>query len=351
VTEYYLEESNLHAFLSGLHRGPLYGTVTGEGRSRYEKLSDETMGQLSLRVPPPVESLKGFMFPAKERVALYPAGGSNAQIDVGVSEAGPQVIVGARACDLRALEILDAVFTEGDFVDPFYEKRRKCSVLVTIDCVDYADGCFCNLVGGQPYPTQGYDLNLSPITGGYLVSINSDQGKELVIEKAELFTEPAPEQLQERTALRKAAESALDRKNEEYKPKGDLKEAVRNLSTEQWSKMAAPCVECGSCTFVCPTCHCFLLYDQVVDETAGRSERQKTWDACVMANFSKMAGVGGLKATPRPELRNRFENRIRHKFEWMVENLDLVGCVGCGRCVEGCMGGSDIRDILEGIGS
>ena len=66
-----------------------------------------------------------------------------------------------------------------------------------------------------------------------------------------------------------------------------------------------------------------------------------------MANFAKMAGVDGIKPTPRPELRHRFENRVRHKFEWMLENLNVIGCVGCGRCEAACMGGSDMRKVFK----
>jgi len=347
VTEYYLDESKLEGFFGRLHRGPVYGTVHGEARSRYEKLTDETMGQLTFRARPPVESLKSFLFPVKERVAVYPSGESGSEIDVALTEAEPQIIAGARACDLRAMEVLDAVFTAGDFVDPFYKKRRECSVIVTTDCVEPGEGCFCNLVEGKPYPEKGFDLNFTPVTGGYVVTIGSETGKELVLEKANLFTEPKAEKLRDRTALRKTVWDTLERKNEKFRPKGDLKELVRRQPREAWAKIASSCVECGSCTFICPTCHCFLLYDQLVNDSPGKSERLKTWDSCVFADYAKMAGVGGMKPTPRPGLPSRLENRIRHKFEWMVENLDCIGCIGCGRCQEACMGGESIPEILK----
>lgn len=347
MTEYYLDESKLESFFSRLHRGPLYGTVYDEARSRFEKLTDEMAGQLAFRVRPPVESLKSFLFPVKERVAVYPSGEGAEEIDVGLTEAEPQIIAGARACDLRAMEILDAVFTAGDFVDPFYKKRRDCSVIITTDCVEPGEGCFCNLVEGKPYAEQGFDLNFAPVTGGYVVTIGSEAGKELILEKADLFTEPQEGKIKERTAQREAVRAALERKNEKFRTKRDIKELVFQQPREVWAKLSATCVECGSCNFICPTCHCFLLYDQLINDETGSSERLKTWDSCVFANYAKMAGVGGMKPTPRPELPNRLENRIRHKFEWMVENLDCIGCVGCGRCQEGCMGGGNIPEILK----
>jgi len=59
-----------------------------------------------------------------------------------------------------------------------------------------------------------------------------------------------------------------------------------------------------------------------------------------------MAGVGGMKATPRPELRQRFENRILHKFVWFPENMGCLGCVGCGRCTDACLGERDLRQLF-----
>ena len=91
----------------------------------------------------------------------------------------------------------------------------------------------------------------------------------------------------------------------------------------------------------------FFLFDQRGPGAGENFERHKTWDSCILANFAKMAGVGGLKPTPRPELRSRFENRLRHKFEWMVENLNVIGCVGCGRCEAACMGGSDVKALFK----
>ena len=350
MTEYFLNESDLPRFFKDMHRGPLYGTVIREGRSAFEKLPDEALERLALRVLPPVESLKSFLFPVKERVAVYPSGPDAPEPQAQLTETQPQMIVGLRACDLCALEILEKVFTEGDFTDPFFENRRKCSLFITTDCVEPAENCFCNLVGGEPFPRQGYGLNFSPVTDGYVLSIGTDAGKELVLEKADFFREATPEQLADRDERRHAVVARLKEMNGPFDPRRPLTELAGSLSKLQWNQLASGCVECGACNYVCPTCHCYLLYDQPADEPTGRHERLKTWDSCILANYAKMAGVGGMKATPRPELRGRFENRIRHKFEWMVENLDRLGCVGCGRCSEGCMSGSDVRGVIKELG-
>ena len=55
-------------------------------------------------------------------------------------------ILGARACDLEGLEIIDRVFTEDDFQDPFYIANREKVTIIGADCTDCGDNCFCNIV-------------------------------------------------------------------------------------------------------------------------------------------------------------------------------------------------------------
>ena len=71
---------------------------------------DET---LALREPRPAASPKAFLQPVRERVAVYSAAGVDA--DRSCPACGRRVLVGLRACDLKAVEYLDKVFREGDF--------------------------------------------------------------------------------------------------------------------------------------------------------------------------------------------------------------------------------------------
>jgi len=347
---YFISEDDVRSLLGGLDRGALYATVAAnEARSHFDRISADAVSRISLRCAPPVESAKSFLFPARERVAVYPGG--PAEPETGLSDETPQMILGLRACDLQAIEILDKVMLEGDFADPFYAERREHTLLFSTDCVRPAPACFCNLVGGQPYPDGGYDLNFSPVAGGYLVAIGSQVGKEIVLESAHSFREATAERLQERENVRDAAVRVLESQNARYKPRRPIEEALAGSDfAERWTRLAAACVECGACNFACPTCHCFLLYDQVVSGKVGLNERLKAWDSCFMASFAKMAGVGGVKVTPRPDLPRRFENRVRHKFQWFRQNVGRLGCVGCGRCSEACLGGRDIREVIRELG-
>ena len=117
-----------------------------------------------------------------------------------------------------------------------------------------------------------------------------------------------------------------------------------STGSPKWAKFAERCVECGACLYICPTCRCFLLYDQKGKRT---NERVMIWDGCYFPGYWRMAG--GL--TPKPRLTTRFENRFNCKFDYFVENYGVEACTGCGRCIEACMGKIDIRECLQELGS
>ena len=38
-----------------------------------------------------------------------------------------------------------------------------------------------------------------------------------------------------------------------------------------------------------------------------------------------------------------------HKFSYFPQNYGTLGCVGCGRCLDNCPAGVDIREIIQQI--
>jgi len=344
TTEQFLKKENLADFLTTLPSAPLFGTVITDENVTYENITSEQLDRIVLDAAPPVESVKGFFFPAKECVAVYP---NSSPSESFLNQDSTQTIIGARACDLAALKVLDKVFLEGEVSDPFYQKRRQNTFIITTECVAPAKYCFCNLLGGLPYAEQEFDVNLAPISSGFLISAGSEKGQDLLDRNKSILGTTSEKQQEERKRSREAAIEQLHNQNKYFeKPTNSPKKDKDQIFAEVL-KDASMCVECGACSYICPTCHCFLLFDHRGEANSTSFIREKSWDSCILANFAKMAGVDGMKPTPRPELRDRFENRVRHKFEWMIENLNVVGCVGCGRCEAACMGGSDIRKVVR----
>jgi len=340
---YVLNERDLPALFDGLPYKTIYGPVQEGETTALQRLTPEGWPSLALRGPRVVESPKSVLFPVKEKVAEYP--GEHALPE---PSAAQSLYLGARACDLEAVRILDQIFLEGDFRDPFYAARRSSTVFASVDCVNFAPTCFCTLLGGKPFVEQAADLNLTPIDGAFVVEVVSDAGKEIALAGSQLLEEATPEQASQRDAVRSKAHAALSEQNEQFALPEQLPQIIEQaLQTDEVLSLVNCCVECGGCSFVCPTCHCFQLYDQLSDAPGEGAERVKAWDSCVYGSFARMAGVGGMKATPSPDLQSRFLNRIQHKFIWMYENLQRIGCVGCGRCMETCLGGSDLREVLS----
>jgi ferredoxin len=103
---------------------------------------------------------------------------------------------------------------------------------------------------------------------------------------------------------------------------------------------AGGCIECQACTRVCPTCHCFYLYD---DKQKDYFTKMKIWDSCMRFGYAAVAGG----ANPNKVLGERMKHRLMHKFVNFLDRYGVNMCVGCGRCVDADAGGMDLREILK----
>ncbi len=318
--------------------GSLYANVEDEdGGVHFERLPLDQLTRIFLGKARAVENCKAFFFPPRSKVAVYPSSAPDAEITAPLT-----TVLGLRACGLKALQIQDKVFLE-DEVDPFYQARRENSIIITCDCTEPWDTCFCTEVGYRPHPEGGFDLNLCPLDGHILVELGSSKGEALVTEHRDLFTDPERSLLDQRDEQRKAVQQHVRKANAGFNIAAPFQKTVQNqLSETLWAQVgvAYSCVECGACTHVCPTCRCFLLVDQKSQDLV---ERIQVWDVCFYPGYWRMAG----NLSPKPKLLNRFQNRFSCKFDYFVQNYESIACTGCGRCIQACMGKIDIRQCLS----
>ncbi len=277
---------------------------------------------------------KEFLFPVRELAAVFPE-------PLELQDIKPFAVFGLKDCDLRSIEILDKVFTEEDFEDPFYVERRHKMFIISSDCSDPGQSCFCSVLGGRPFANEGFDLNLSQVSGGFIVEVGSAKGKDFVQANAQLFSQAGPDALAEREKNRAEAQKQLEQINAELKldaPVNDIVESSQD--SEVYDAQARACVECQACTRVCPTCHCFYLYDTKQKDYFGKL---KMWDSCMRMTYAQVAGG----ANPRKRLGERLRHRFMHKFSYFLERYGMDMCVGCGRCVDAEAGEVDIREVLK----
>jgi sulfhydrogenase subunit beta (sulfur reductase) len=282
------------------------------------------------------ESPKPVFFPSGRVLVRWTASGPRAG-----SPPRPCLVLGAKACDVEALHILDHVLMRHEYREPGWCAARERNLVITGDCTACAPSCFCTMLGGAPHPSAHFDLNLSPVAGGYLIESGSSEGAALLERHAGLFREATEVEVEARDARRSSVEAQVREQNRRFAVQASFEELVeRNVKTRIWGRLAATCVECNACNMVCPTCHCFMLLDR---PTADGAERVSLWDSCFQAGYARMAGGG----TPRLQLTERFRNHYYHKFVGFPRNWGITACTGCGRCVDACMGRIDKRECLH----
>lgn len=278
--------------------------------------------EISLNQVNTKKSVKEYFFAECETVCKYKIEKKDVKLEDVEKVSVPTVIFGSRPCDAASLPILDEVF-KWDYEDKFYFDRREATTIVSISCLDCAEDCFCTAVESDPGNTAGSDLLFTNIGDGkFLVEVITEKGKKLVDSMSGFFEEGSGDK-----------DSALKKVREKLGKKFELTEVKKwldeNFYSEFWKNRFNICIGCGTCTFLCPTCHCFDIQDETTP-TTGR--RVKNWDACQFKLFTLHASGHN----PRNYQYERQRQRIMHKFKYYKDKFNKTLCVGCGRCITYC---------------
>ena len=279
------------------------------------------------------ENIKHFFFPSRDTVARFP---KDEAIQV-----QKRYLFGVKNCDLRGIDVYDRVFVGWEPVDPLYKERRDKTIVISADCPDPEDSCFCNLLGLNPYVEGLSDLNFTIVPNGLLFDAFTKKGEAILDAHKNLFTEAKEEDKKQRAMIRDKAVKKLDTINSKAFKK-DLSARVASADKERIRDARDECVECHACLHGCPTCYCFLLSDYKKGKDI---ERVRLWDACYYAAYARVGGG----ANPRSRIDERFWNRFQCKFEFFFKYENMYACSGCGRCLLGCSAKIDIREILWNV--
>ena len=98
---------------------------------------------------------------------------------------------------------------------------------------------------------------------------------------------------------------------------------------------------CGICTFLCPTCYCFDINDEL---SGGCGARFRSLDSCSFPIYTRMP-----MENPRTEKWRRVRNKVCHKYEFYPMSFDVIACTGCGRCIRLCPVNWDITQTLSSL--
>jgi ferredoxin len=315
-----------NALVSLLEGFAVYAPLAYNGNQDYSLVRPEDIDQIVYNTPKPTTPLKSFFLPVKENVVKEIAGFPR------------RIILGIPSCDLAALDMLDAMYLEEPYIDPYYRQKRENTILIGTDCHSLLDQCHCNVYGIQPYPYKNHDISVSIQDDKVYLAINSEKGKGLVndfIAEGGL-QECSDGDVKEIMQVRNRIKDSLIELNKRIPDTSMTSSFIRNSQKDIWQKYSASCVACGACATICPTCTCFLLVDRP------EFEKVRQMDTCQYPAFERVAAG----EDPLKESYIRFRNRYLCKYVWKPDRFESTACTGCGRCIEACIGGINKNELF-----
>lgn len=336
MEEKIIDKSEIGPFLDKLkENNQVIAPALRDGEIAFDRIdsADEVVLEFSntKRVP------KDIFFPQEEVMFAYSRTESGTEIKEPILEADV-VLFGVRPCDARSFLLLDMVFDSDDYKDVYYIKRRAGARTIGLACTSPRQTCFCTTVGGGPFNHDGMDLLLVDLGDKYLAEAVTDYGEELI----DGFPVATDADKQKRDNVRENAEKSMRPVVADLEGLKDKLDAM--YEADFWdAAWHLKCIGCATCTYLCPTCHCFDIYEEEESDSSGY--RLRLWDSCAFSLFT----LHTSGHNPRPSTKERTRQRIMHKFNYFVHNYGAFACVGCGRCVQNCPVNLDIRDVLDSI--
>jgi ferredoxin len=315
----------------------LFGPVKEKEFHSFKPLTNGAQPDLSClntRLSP-----KAIIYPQSEVMFDYSLDESRAdhhQLNETSKDYSPKAVIGIRPCDAKAFVLVRLNFDNPDYQDPYWLRAYESTTFIGLGCTDPCSACFCTSAGCGPYHEEGLDVLLADAGDHYLAKVLTDKG-DAFMAAAGLKTAAAKKADTTIDTMRQAAEAKIT----SFVPTDNLRSLPNNdlYNATFWEDVSFSCINCGTCTYSCPTCWCF----DIQDETRGRSGvRMKNWDSCMYPLFT----LHGTGHNPRGTKLQRVRQRFMHKLKYFVDKYDRgIQCVGCGRCVRLCPVNIDIRRV------
>ena len=263
-------------------------------------------------------SAKSVVFPKVEVLFSYTKTEEGIELKDSIADIPETIVWGLRPCDGSAFSYMTEFFLREN-PDTYYAARKEKTTLIAVSCPKADDACFCTSVDLNPGSTSGSDILLTFMGEDTYVEVMTEKGKAVVDISVSLFT-VSEEKDKEEYLAKIDVKFSMD----------EIKEKIKNAyDSAEWKNVSMGCFGCGACAFSCPTCTCFDIQDE---GTQNKGQRLRCWDSCGFGLFTKHSSGHN----PKTNQTERRRQRLMHKFKYSVENLGIVSCVGCGRCIRVC---------------
>jgi anaerobic sulfite reductase subunit A len=198
--------------------------------------------------------------------------------------------------------------------DYYYEGIRKNARLALIPCTSAFDSCFC--VDMHTNQTDDYDLSVEKKGDQYLVQSKSQDLLDLLNVHAEREMDVAVPFVRD------------------TKTHVTLSDKISNAaaSLPLWEEYDGRCINCGRCTFSCPSCSCWTMQDMFYTDNGRAGERRRVWASCMVDGYTDVAGGGAY----RKKNGERMRFKALHKIYDHTRRFGYPMCTGCGRCDDVC---------------
>ena len=331
-----IAKENLNALFQKIAEdNALYVPVNNGNQVNFANYTEDA--QVNLDALKTVKSPKDAFFPQSEN--LYTCYRDGKKITIEPEELQNQnfVVFGMKACDVKGVEVLDKVFL-ADPVDTFYAARRAHGTIVAMACHEPEETCFCKVFGidcANPVA----DVATWMVDGELYWKALTEKGEALTAKVDSLLTDTDEAKVEEAKNAIHAIVEKLPYSNLSLEGwNGDV--LTEKFDSPIWEQIYKPCLACGTCTFVCPTCQCYDIKDY---DTGHGIKRYRCWDSCMYSDFTMMA-----HGNNRTSQMQRFRQRFMHKLVYFPANNDgMYSCVGCGRCVEKCPSSLNIVKVIK----
>ncbi|MEK6728302.1 MAG: 4Fe-4S dicluster domain-containing protein [Candidatus Omnitrophota bacterium] len=284
-----------------------------------------------------VISPRAFLLPQTEELFEIKSARNNRFVPI--EDKKRRVFYGVRPCDIKAVGLMKSFFLD-EFVDEFYQQKLENSIFIALACGKRClSKSFCHTMGAGPVASDNFDLQLIPISRGYLMEAGSEKGKSILKKNKKLF---AKANLKDEKEIKDRSRHFIEKDKEVNFRK--LAKLIKEdkVRQEAWDDIGLRCVICSGCITLCPTCSCFSVMDRL---NGDKGIRMRYCDGCPYAGFTKMAG-GNI---PQPQHKDHIRRFFEHKLNVDVERYQTPSCVGCSRCIQTCPGNISIRKFIDEV--